>query len=65
VLEALSLWGRTGIPTRQEHQIVAKLISLFEELWTLLKSKGKKSEFQRAEKEPFKEKLKDLFHMAH
>jgi len=42
VLEVLSLWRRARIPTRQEHHIVVKLISLLEELRTLLKGKGKK-----------------------
>ena len=62
--EALPLWARARIPTRQEYNLVAKLVSLFEEWRTLLKSKGKKSKFQQAE-EAFKEKLKDLFDMAH
>src|SRR6218665_4071604 len=65
VQEALPLWARARIPTRQKYNIVAKLVSLFEEWRTLLKSKRKKSKFQRAKEEAFKEKLKDLFHMAH
>src|SRR6218665_2455149 len=48
VREALPLWARAKIPTRQEYNIVAKLVSLFEEWRTLLKSKGKKSKFQHA-----------------
>src|SRR6218665_2198619 len=64
VREALPLWARARIPTRQEYNIVAKLVSLFE--WqTLLKSKGKKSKFLQAKEEAFTEKLKDLFGMAH
>ena len=65
VREALPLWARDRIPTRQEYNIVAKLVSLFEEWRTLLKSKGKKSKFQKAKEEAFTEKLKDLFDMAH
>src|SRR6218665_1454936 len=67
VRDALSLWERATcrIPTRQKYNIVAKLVSLFEEWRTLLKSKGKKSEFQQAKEEAFTEKLKDLFDMAH
>src|SRR6218665_2932577 len=65
VREALPLCARARIPTRQEYNIVAKLVSLFEEWRTLLKSKGKKSKFQQAKEEAFKEKLKDLFDMAH
>src|SRR6218665_2659828 len=44
VREALSLWARATcrIPTRQEYNIVAKLVSIFEEWRTLLKSKGRK-----------------------
>src|SRR6218665_915865 len=51
--------------TRQEYNIVAKPVSLFEEWRTLLKSKGKKSKFQQAKEEAFTEKLKDLLDMAH
>ena len=65
MLCALSLWGRTGIPTRQEHHIFAKLIALFEELRKLLKSKEKNQSSSRQKKEPFKENLKDLFNMKH
>src|SRR6218665_2013888 len=54
------------LPTRQEYNIVAKPVSLFEEWRTLLKSKGrKKSKLQQAKEEAFTEKLKDLFDMAH
>src|SRR6218665_2976976 len=60
VQEVLPLWTRARILTRQEYSIVAKLVSLFEEWRTLLKSKLKKSKFQRAKEEAFKEKLKDL-----
>src|SRR6218665_585507 len=49
VREALPLWARARIPTRQEYNIVAKLVSLFEEWRTLLKSTGrKKSKFRQA-----------------
>src|SRR6218665_737276 len=65
VREALPLWASARIPTRQEYNIVAKLVSLFEEWRTLLKSKGKKSKFQQAKEKAFTEKLKDLFDMAH
>src|SRR6218665_888509 len=65
VQEALPLWARAKIPTRQEYNIVAKLVSFFEEWRTLLKSKRKKSKFQQAKEEAFTEKLKDLFDMAH
>ena len=65
VREALPLWARAGIPTRQEYSMVPKLVSLFEEWRTLVKSKGKKSKFQQAKEKAFKEKLKDLFDMAH
>lgn len=65
VREALPLSARARIPIRQEYSIVAKLVSLFEEWRTLLKSKGKKSKFQQAKEEAFTEKLKDLFDMAH
>ena len=54
------------LPTRQEYNIVAKPVSLFEEWRTLLKSKGrKKSKLQQAKEEAFTEKLKDLFDTAH
>src|SRR6218665_173055 len=43
VRKGLPLWARGRIPTRQEYNIVAKLVSLFEEWRTLLKSKRKKS----------------------
>src|SRR6218665_321030 len=59
VREAMPLCARARIPTRQEYNIVAKLVSLFEEWRTLLKSKGKKSKFQQAKEEAFTEKLKD------
>src|SRR6218665_33304 len=68
VREALPLWARARIATRQEYNIgglFAKLVSLFEEWRTLLKSKGKKSKFQQVNEEAFTEKLKDLFDMAH
>src|SRR6218665_1703063 len=65
VREALPLWARARIPTRQEYNIVAKLVSLFEKWRTLLKSKGKKSKFLQAKEEAFTEKLKDLFGLAH
>ena len=53
--------------------IVAKLVSLFEEWRTLLlfssvrhsSKSGRKSKFQQAKEEVFKEKLKHLFDMAH
>src|SRR6218665_2908836 len=65
VREALPLWARARIPTRQEYNIVAKLVSLYEDWRTLLKSQRKKSKFQEAKEEAFTEKLKDLFDMAH
>jgi len=65
VREAISFWTKARIPTRQEHHLVAKLVCLFEEWRGLLKSRGKNSEFQRAKEEAFKEKLNDLFDMAH
>lgn len=65
VTECLSFWERARIPTRQKPHLITKLISLFEEWVGLRKSKGKKSELKEAKANLFREKMKDLFDMAH
>src|SRR6218665_2276562 len=45
--EALPLWARARITTRQEYNIVAKLVSLFEEWRTLLKRKERNQSSSR------------------
>ena len=65
VREAASFWARARLSTRQEHHLTAKLINLFEEWQNLLKSRGKKSQFQRVKEKAFTDKMSDLFDMAH
>jgi hypothetical protein len=55
IRETLSFWERARIPTRQEHHLVTKVINLFEEWRSLLKSRRKKSDFQRAKEKTFRE----------
>lgn len=65
IQELLEVWGKSGIPTRQQNHCIEKLIK-FHKNWLLLKkNKGRDSEAQKKRENLFTEELDKTFDIAH
>jgi len=65
IKETIVFWEKARIPTRDIPRCIDKLECLYNEWRNLQKHATRKNEIQKKNEEKFKEKLKDLFDIAH